>query len=124
MLVRAYCEYAQRHRCCFMEWPGVELFSTSANGDSIHHSLEQLHASAVGPSAAVVAACEVFRRNELPGSEAHHAHSGPAYGLRKRSLPKHGGMLGTSHRNLHDIGQHLHPCMRILRRAKREALRP
>jgi lipoyl synthase len=26
MLVRAYCEYAQGHRCCFIEWPGVELF--------------------------------------------------------------------------------------------------
>ena len=90
MLVGAYCEYAQRHRCCFMEWPGVELFSTSANGDSIHHSFKQPHASAVGPSAAVVAACEVFRRNELPGPEAHHAHPGPAYSLRKRPLPKHG----------------------------------
>ena len=44
--------------------------------------------------------------------------------MRERALPQHGRVLGTSHGDVHDPGQHLHARVRILRRAIGKPLGP
>ena len=70
-----------------------------------------------------MASREIFRRPQLSGTEAHHAHARPAHRVRERALPQHGRMLGASHRHLHDPRQYLHARVRLLRRAERQAAR-
>ena len=66
----------------------------------------------------------ILRRLELPGTQAHHAHSRSAHRLRERALPEHGRVLGAPHGDVHDSREHLHARVRILRRAQRQAAGP
>src|SRR5207245_6741815 len=92
--------------------------SVEPNGLSFPYHLERIgHASAFADraSAARLAACQVFWRRALPGSEAPHAYAGSAHGLRERALPQHGRVLGTWHGNVHESRPRLHSGLRILR---------
>jgi len=91
------------------------------NGVSFYHPGEFEYTAAGVASPAALAAGAVFRRAELPGAEAHHAHARTAHGVRERPLPEHGRVLGTSHGDVYDSGEHLHAGVRILRGAEREA---
>src|SRR5438874_12737796 len=100
--------------------------SVEAHGLSVSYDAERAPdagAPAQRASAARLAACQVFWRRALPGSEAHHAYAGSAHGLRERALPQHGRVLGTWHGNVHDSRRHLHTRLWILRRAFGQASR-
>lgn len=105
---------------CFSRLSRVKwILRDDANGHSVQHHCRR-SCTTRGASAAVVVAGEIFRRAELPGTEAHHEDAGIAHRLRKRALPEHGGMLGAPDGNVHDPRKHLHARVRILRRAKRQ----
>ena len=60
-------------------------------------------------------------RGELPRAQGPAARPEPQHGLRRGALPQHRRVLGAAHRDDHDPGRHLHPCLRLLRRQDRTA---
>src|SRR6266849_2901139 len=107
-------------RLCGTLEPRKIVVSRRLHGYTVQYHLEcssNAGALAGGASATGLAARQVFWRGTLSGFKAHHAHAGFAHGVRKRSLPEHGRVLGTRHGDVHDFGGHLHSSLRILRSA-------
>ena len=58
---------------------------------------------------------------QLRAAEGADARAGPAHGLRRGALPQHRRVLAPRHRHVHDPRRRLHPRLRVLRRAARQA---
>ena len=61
------------------------------------------------------------RREELPPAEEDDRGGQPPHGLRGGELPERRRVLGARDRHLHDPRRRLHPPLRLLQRADRQA---
>ena len=88
-----------------------------SHGFTVQHHHEQSAGPAIARRSPPprLASRQILRRRTLPGPQAHHAHARPAHGMRKRSLPEYGRVLGARHRHFHDPRRHLHQGVRLLR---------